>query len=114
MNAEATRVHGSDVRVRAPDVFSRGEGGWPAGDQAWSILLARRLPGPGERAASGRSWAGARLVQPARVDQPEHGDPLLVGGFEVHLDVEAPVVVARRIVENLPNVPHLGGAVDDQ
>ena len=54
------------------------------------------------------------LVHAPGVDYAEHRRALLVGGLQVHLDVEAPVVVACRVVQDLPHPPHAGLPIDDQ
>src|SRR6476646_7582570 len=53
-------------------------------------------------------------VQPTGADEPDDRRALLVGGLQVHFYVDAPVMVARRVVQDLSNPPHVGLPVDDQ
>src|SRR5687768_11095943 len=50
----------------------------------------------------GGGQEGPCSVLAAGVDQAQDDGALLVGGLQVDLDVEAPVVVARGVVEDLP------------
>src|SRR5688572_95825 len=44
----------------------------------------------------------------------DDGDALFGGGGEVDLGTDPPVVVTRRVVEDLPHPPDLGFLVDEQ
>src|SRR5688500_17133214 len=48
------------------------------------------------------------LVLATGVDQPDDGGALLVGRLQVDLDVEAPVMITGRVVEDLPHPPDAG------
>ncbi len=56
---------------------------------------------------------GGQSVLAAGVDEAENRCALLVGCLQIHLHVEAPVVVARRVVQDLPHPPQAGLPVDD-
>src|SRR5215217_7117685 len=70
--------------------------------------------GPRPTQAAGDWSTYPRLIQASGVDYPKHCCALLIGGLQVDLDVESPVVVARRVVEDLTHPPHVGLPVDDQ
>src|SRR5215831_11464106 len=63
-----------------------------------------------------RAWAGAReaRLELPDVGDPQHGRARRVRGREVDLGADPPVVVARRVVEDLPHRPAAGLLVDDE
>src|SRR3954470_23159166 len=99
---------------------------WPPLRRGVSTRVAGNNPGDHRRRASDgpaqgprracEAWGGGSSVLAAGVDEAQHHGPLLVGGLEVDLDVEAPVVVAGRVVQDLPYPPDAGLALvpDDQ
>ena len=86
-------------RVAESAEFDRSVG-YPAG-----VSHPRNLGSGGQRLPANSS---------ASVDHTDDRGSLLVGRLQVHFHVEAPVVVAGRVVKNLPNSPHIGLPVDDQ
>src|SRR5262252_2664284 len=50
----------------------------------------------------------------AHIGDPDDGRARCVRGGEVHLGADAPVVIAGRVVEDLPYRPPAGLLVDDQ
>src|SRR5580693_4374417 len=65
------------------------------------------------RSRTGRPRSGNRL-QLAHVGNAQHGRARLVAGGQVDHRVDAPVMVARRVVEDLPDGPAVETLVDDQ
>src|SRR6478609_250298 len=57
---------------------------------------------------------GYGLIHPPGIDDTDDRRTFLVRGLQVHFDVETPVVVACRVVQNLPDPPLTGLPVDDQ
>src|SRR4051812_37309825 len=100
---------------------------WPLHRGVSATRVAGNNPGDHRRRASDgpaqglhracEAWkrAGSSVLA-AGGDEAQHHGPLLVGGLEVALDVEAPVVVAGRVVQDLPYPPDAGLALvpDDQ